>query len=163
MTSVLTYCSSHRHTILDNNTPDGVEAIINETRDPVKRQRKRDWIEHGIEAPSAGEAVFEFEKTLHDMEQTLSKSPWLAGNSYSLADVGMMPYINRLSMLAMEKFWGGRAHVADWFARVRARPSFAPALIAAVPDELVSALAANGARSWPKVEEMLSEVRAGQR
>jgi len=43
--------------------------------------------------------------------------------------------------------------------RLRARPSCAPALIAAVPDELVSALAANGARSWPKVEEMLKTVR----
>ena len=48
MTSVLTYSASHRHTILDNNTPEQVEAIIDETRDPVKRQRKREWIELGI-------------------------------------------------------------------------------------------------------------------
>ena len=163
MTSVLTYSSSHRHTILDNNTPEQVEAIINQTRDPVKRQRKREWIELGIEAPSAREAVIEFEKTLADMEQALTGTPWLAGDAYSLADVGMMPYLNRLSMLHMEAFWAGRPRVADWFARVRARPSFEPALITVVPDDLTQSLAENGARSWPKVEEMLKTVRSASR
>ncbi len=160
MTSVLTYSASHRYTILDNNTPEQVEAIIDETRDPVKRQRKREWIELGIEAPSARAAVVEFEKTLADMEETLSRTPWLAGDAYSLADVGMTPYVNRLSMLGMEGFWNGRAHVVDWFARVRGRESFMPALIAAVPDDLTRSLAANGARSWPRVEAMLETVRA---
>ena len=163
MTSVLTYCASHRHTILDNNTPDQVEAIIDQTRDPVKRKRKREWIELGIEAPSAREAVIEFEKTLTDMEQALARRPWLAGDAFSLADVAMMPYLNRLSMLRMEAFWAGCAHVADWFARVRTRPSFAPALIDIVPEDLARSLAVNGAKSWPKVEEMLTGVRSAVR
>ena len=160
MTSVLTYSASHRYTILDNNTPEQVEAIIDETRDPVKRQRKREWIELGIEAPSARAAVVEFEKTLADMEETLSRTPWLAGDAYSLADVGMTPYVNRLSMLRMEGFWEGRAHVADWFARVRGRASFLPALVDAVPEDLTRSLATNGARSWPRVDAMLETVRA---
>ncbi len=45
MTSVLTYICSHRHTILEGNSPEQVEDIINETRNPVKRNRKRQWIE----------------------------------------------------------------------------------------------------------------------
>ena len=72
----------------------------------------------------------------------------------------MTPYVNRLSMMGMEGFWEGRAHVADWFARVRGRESFEPALIAAVPEDLTRSLAVNGARSWPKVEAMLETVRA---
>ena len=160
MTSVLTYSVSHRHTILDNNTPEQVEAIINQTRDPVKRQRKREWIELGIEAPSARAAVIEFEKTLVDMDEALARTPWLAGQTFSLADVGMMPYINRLSMLNMEQFWQGRRHVADWYARVRERPSYDPSLLTVVPEDLAGSLANNGAQCWPRVEEMLSEVRA---
>ncbi len=148
------------YTILDNNTPEQVEAIIEETRDPVKRQRKREWIELGIEAPSARAAVAEFEKTLADMEATLSRTPWLAGGAYSLADVGMTPYVNRLSMMGMEGFWNGRPNVEGWFARVRDRASFLPALIDAVPDDLTASLATYGARSWPRVEEMLETLRA---
>ena len=160
MTSSLTYAASHRHTILDNNTPEEVEAIIEETRDPVKRQRKREWIERGIEAPSARAAVAEFDNTLADMEAALAGAPWLAGEAYSLADVGMAPYVNRLAMLGMEGFWDTRPRVAGWFARIRARASFAPALIDPVPDGLARSLAENGARSWPRVAEMLEAGRA---
>ena len=160
MTSVLTYSASHRHTILDNNTPEQVEAIINQTRDPVKRQRKREWIELGMAAPSATAAVVAFDETLADMEEALSRTKWLAGEAYSLADVGMMPYLNRLSMMGMEGFWDDRLHVAEWFARVCARDSFMPALIDAVPDALADALAVNGARSWPEIATMLETARA---
>ena len=72
----------------------------------------------------------------------------------------MTPHVNRLSMLGMEGFWNGRAHVVDWFARVRGRDSFMPALIAAVPDDLTRSLAANGAWSWPRIEAMPETVRA---
>ena len=72
----------------------------------------------------------------------------------------MTPYVNRLSMMGMEGFWKDRARVADWFARVRGRASFQPALIAAVPEDLTESLATNGARSWPRVEAMLETVRA---
>ena len=155
MTSVLTYTASHRHTILDNNSPEQVEAIINETRDPVKRQRKREWIELGMDAPTARQAVVEFKKTLEDMNEALATRKWLAGGSYSLADVALSPYLNRLSMLSMDPFWESYPHVADWFDRIRARPSFHPALISWVPDTLANSLATNGARSWPQVKNML--------
>ena len=155
MTSVLTYCASHRHTILDNNSPEQVDAIINETRDPVKRQRKREWIELGMEAPTARQAVTEFEKTLRDMDAALADEPWLAGKTYSLADIALTPYLNRLSMLSMDAFWQRYANVADWFTRIRARAAFQDALYTWVPDTLAQSLATNGERSWPKVQEML--------
>ena len=156
MTSVLTYTASHRHTILHNNSPEQVEAIINETRDPVKRTRKREWIELGMEAPTAREAVTEFTKTLHDMNQALSGRTWLVGDAYSLADIALSPYINRLSMLSMDSFWQRYPNVADWYERIRSRDSFQPALRSWVPDSLTESLATNGAKSWPNVEEMLS-------
>ena len=155
MTSVLTYAASHRHTILSNNSKDQVEAIINETRDPVKRARKREWIELGMDAPTAKQAVAEFKRTLIDMENVLAEQPWLAGNAYSLADVALTPYLNRLSMLSMDEFWQRYARVSDWFRRVRSRASFQPALKEWVPNDLTISLATNGAKSWPKVAAML--------
>lgn len=158
MTSVLTYTASHRHTILDHNTPDQVEAIINETRDPVKRARKREWIELGMDAPTAKQAVTEFTHTLHDMETVLSARPWMAGNTYSLADIALSPYLNRLSMLGMDAFWQRYPHVADWYERIQSRASFVPALRSWVPDDLTQSLATNGAKSWPRVAEMLDAM-----
>jgi len=157
MTSVLTYSASHRHTILDNNTPEQVQAIIDETRDPVKRARKKEWIEMGMDAPTAREAVKEFTRTMVDMDKVLAAHPWIAGNTYSLADVALSPYLNRLSMLSMDAFWQRYPNVSDWYRRIQVRPSFKPALRDWVPDELAQSLATNGARSWGKVEELISE------
>jgi len=158
MTSVLTYAASHRHTILANNSPAQVEEIINETRDPVKRSRKREWIELGMDAPTAREAVTEFTRTLEDMDKTLKNQKWIAGNRYSLADVALTPYLNRLSMLSMDAYWQRYPNVTDWYARIQSRESFKPALRDWVPDDLTESLAINGAKSWPKVEEMLGSV-----
>ena len=158
MTSVLTYAASHRHTILDNNSPDQVEAIISETRDPVKRQRKREWIELGLEAPTARQAIAEFTNTLNDMDEALSKKHWLAGETYSLADIALSPYVNRLSMLSMDPFWQRYSYVSEWFDRIKSRESFGPCLRAWVPESLTQALEQNGRRSWPKVENIIGSA-----
>lgn len=155
MTSVLTYVSSHRHSIIDNNTPEEIEAIINQTTDPVKRERKRDWIELGLEAPSAKMAVAEFKATLTLMNETLAVDKWLAGSAYSLADIALTPYVNRLSMLNMDEFVERYPNVSGWFERIRTRDSFQPAMLSWIPEDLANSLATNGERSWPKVREML--------
>jgi ganglioside-induced differentiation-associated protein 1 len=155
MTSVLTYVSSHRHSIIDNNTPDEIEAIINQTTDPVKRERKRDWIELGLDAPSARMAVAEFKTTLHLMNETLAEGSWLAGDAYSLADIALTPYANRLSMLNMNEFLQRYPNVMEWFERIQARDSFQPAMLSWIPETLATSLATNGERSWPAVRDML--------
>ena len=155
MTSVLTYTASHRNSILAQNSKEQVEKIINETRDPVKRARKREWIEMGMDAPTARQAVAEFQHTLIDMDNVLAGQPWLAGDTYSLADAALTPYVNRLSMLSMDEFWLRYANVADWFDRIRARASFEPAVLKWVPEDLTKSLASNGAQSWPRVAEIL--------
>lgn len=157
MTSVLTYTASHRHSILESNTPEQVQAIIDQTTDPVKRARKKEWIELGMDAPSARQAVREFTRTLADMDKALSGHPWIAGDTYSLADIALSPYLNRLSMLSMDAFWQRYANVADWYERIQARPSFQPALRDWIPDELTNSLATNGAKSWKKVEALMRE------
>lgn len=158
MTSALTYICSHRHTILEGNSPEQVEDIINKTQDPVKRTRKRQWIEQGLDAPGAADAVKMFHSTLSLMEASLGGSPWLAGDTYSLADIALTPYANRLSMLGMKGFWNDLPKVTEWFERVSARPNFEPAVLSWIPDDLVNSLSKNGAKSWPQVKDMLNAL-----
>jgi glutathione S-transferase len=158
MTSALTYICSHRHTILEDNSPEQVEEIINETRDPVKRTRKRQWIELGLDAPGAADAVKMFRSTLRLMEASLEGSLWLAGDTYSLADIALTPYANRLLMLGMKGFWNDLPKVTEWFKRVSARPNFEPAVLSWVPAGLASSLSRNGAKSWPRVKDMLDAL-----
>ena len=63
------------------------------------------------------------------MEQALTGRAWLCGDAFSIADIALTPYVNRLAMLGMEGMWqnGRRPRVEEWFATSRAgRPSRGP-------------------------------------
>jgi glutathione S-transferase len=92
------------------------------------------------------------------MEQALNETAWLAGNALTLADLALVPYVNRLEMLGMHALWsrGRRPAVSDWFDRMRARASFAPSLTDCCPPALTADLKEFGSASWPDVEAILS-------
>lgn len=157
----LTYVSCHRHIIrrLDDAA---LEAYLQSTPEQtVKgswRERKRELIMLGFDAPGV-EAKFRlYDDHLKQMESALSEHEWLAGETFSLADISLAPYVNRLAMLSMAGFWddGRLPRVADWFERIKARRSFEPAMLSWCPPELVDDLARFGAESWQTVRKFIA-------
>jgi glutathione S-transferase len=47
----------------------------------------------------------------------------LAGDSFSNADCAVIPYILRLELLKLAGLWDRYPAIADWWARMRVRPS----------------------------------------
>ncbi len=87
----------------------------------------------------------------------MQESAWLIGPHFTMADVALAPYVNRLAALAMEGLWreGRLPRVEEWFERIRARPTFDPAFIAWMPIALSAEMRANGAKSWPDIAAVL--------
>jgi glutathione S-transferase len=157
--SALTYVVSHRHTILRSGAgsfEDFIKAGVNEGS--TARLRKWQWIQQGLDAPGAADQIRLYDSYLHKMEAALERSQWLVGDTVSMADIAMAPYVNRLAALAMEPMWehGRLPRVADWFARLRSRPTFGPAFVDWLPRELAAEMRANGERSWPRVRALLA-------
>jgi glutathione S-transferase len=101
-------------------------------------------------------AVKTFDKLLQDMDTTLADNEWLAGDRFSLADIAVIPYVNRLDVLNMLAPWPPqRPRVMDWFEHMKARPSFHPAIDEYMPESLTNDFRTNGAKSWPEVEAVL--------
>jgi glutathione S-transferase len=156
--SALTYVVSHRHTILRRGVGSFEEFLKLGAREgTVARSRKWQWIQQGLEAPGAAEQIRLYDAYLHKMEDALRETRWLTGDVFTMADIAMAPYVNRLAGLAMEPLWekGRLPRVDDWFTRVRARPTFVPALVEWLPNELAAELRANGERSWPQVRAIV--------
>ncbi|HTN88918.1 MAG TPA: glutathione binding-like protein, partial [Sorangium sp.] len=63
-------------------------------------------------------------KAFDVMERTLSGQPYLAGATFSLADVTHMPYISYLIASGGGDFVSSRPSVAAWWERVSSRPSW---------------------------------------
>jgi glutathione S-transferase len=157
--SALTYIVSHRHTILREGAGSFEDFLARgggEGR--TARMQKWQWIQHGLDAPGAAEKIRLYDGYLHKMEAALDGADWLVGEHFSMADIAMAPYVNRLAALSMQGLWqrGRLPRVEQWFERVQARPSFAPALIDWVPDDLADEMRANGERSWPDIEALLT-------
>ena len=159
MCGEITFACSHRHTVARLG-PEGLANFLASTP-PVSvttgwHERKKVIVTEGLEAPGIDRSLRLYDDYLQKMEVALSESSWIAGASYSLADIGLAPYVNRLDMMSMSAMWTrSRPNVTDWFERMKARPTFKAQLIDWVPSDLTDDLATNGAASWPQVEQIL--------
>jgi glutathione S-transferase len=117
-------------------TPDGRDAYVARILDPVVRERLQRIMDDGLAAPDATDAARRYDTFVGFMERALAQSNYLVGNSFTLADAGAIPYINRANMLGLGGLWEDRRpRVADWYARMRQRPSFNSAINAYWDDD----------------------------
>ncbi|MDH7796508.1 MULTISPECIES: glutathione S-transferase family protein [unclassified Beijerinckia] len=152
--SAITYIVSHRHTILRQGTGNFDEFLQRGAAEgTAARTLKWQWIQQGIEGPGAADKMRLYDGYLHKMEAALGGREWLVGDRFSMADIAMTPYVNRLDALAMDGLWtGGRLpQVERWFHQVRARPSFKPAFVDWMPQALAEEMRENGQKTWPQI------------
>jgi len=98
--SAITYIVSHRHTILRSGTGSFEEFLERGgSEGAAARRLKWEWIQHGVAAPGAEEKIRLYDSHLHKMVRSLSDAHWLVENTFSMADIAMTPYINRLAVL----------------------------------------------------------------
>ena len=65
--------------------------------------------------------------------RALAETPFLAGDALSLADVSLMPYVAALPIVGAQGIVADTPHVARWWERVSARPSWTAATAACKP------------------------------
>ena len=157
----MTFLCSHRHTVLRKLGIECTEKFLASTPEfsvtSDWRSFKDSIIRNGFEAPGAIEKVRLYDNYLKKMEDALEGNDWLVGNKFSIADIALTPYVNRLAMMSMRGMWeGGRLpNVERWFAAIEAHEHFKSCFIDWVPEDLTNDLRDNGAMSWPEVAKIL--------
>jgi glutathione S-transferase len=102
------------------------------SRVPV-RERRDVWLRlaKGLESDQLERARERIGQCVHKMEQDLAAGPWLAGQSYSLADIAVYSYAAYLPKPAPELVSANAApRTADWLRRMGERPAVKAALAA---------------------------------
>jgi glutathione S-transferase len=89
-----------------------VKAHLGQAPDPE--------IEHAAEA--ALTTAFEV------INRTLARAPYLAGETFSLADISLMPYVASLPLLNADHLLADRRHLTEWWARVSTRSAWQKAI-----------------------------------
>ena len=151
---VLTYGIGTRPMLMQRPREE-IEASLAAIPDPARRAARRSVIDHGVKAPEMEGALRAFVTMLDGMESSLAAGDYLAGPDWSLADASLLPYVLRLDHLAMTPLIEARERVAAWYARMRARDSYAVAVEAFVPEPLVANFRAQGEAVWKDVEALV--------
>ncbi|MCX7312588.1 MAG: glutathione S-transferase family protein [Alphaproteobacteria bacterium] len=93
----------------------------------VRRQFYRNMGRGGSSPEEERASIERLGETIARMDRALANGPWMIGQQFTLADVALVPTLVRMSDIGLADVWADKPRVADWLARVRARPSFAAA------------------------------------
>ncbi len=132
-----------------------LEIFLNKMPDPAKRERNRDTIFKGIDSIYFAGAIQRFDKLLGDMEKALAQGPWLAGEDFSLADIGYAPYLTRLDHLQLQSMWDRRPRLVDWYEQIKTRPGYKTGIGEWLNQSYLTLLQEKGKEAQPRVKEIL--------
>ena len=153
--STITFATANRK-VLIQKSPEDLAAHLAKIPNPDYRERQRLSIAQGLAAPHVAQALRMHDKYIADMEAALADQPYLAGKSYTLADVAATPYLFRAEILGLDRLWQGRRpKVAAWYDRIRSRPSFATAVTGAMTDADRARFTVPRDETWAKAQEVL--------
>ena len=152
--TILTFATAFRPAFL-KMTPEAWQAEINKT--PLRRRAeyKRSVIEHGLDSEFAVEALEHHRKLLSWMAESLKGGPYLAGELFSNADCAAIPYILRLELLKLSGLWDRYPAVAEWWARMRRRPSVKSAIFDLMEEKDWAPFKNLAPDPWPTVQRLL--------
>jgi glutathione S-transferase len=91
---------------------------------PLRKHFYRRMGRDGFPKEDVDAALEMLRMTLERMQKVLSDSPWLVGDTFTLADVSMMPNIVRMDDLGLAHLWADLPRVCDWYERIQSRPAF---------------------------------------
>ncbi len=113
-----------------NWTDDEVEQKLAAIPVPDRREDWRRMARQPFSEADIEHAISNIRRTLDRMEDDLKEAPWLAGTSFSLADIHLSPYIVRIGEhtdrgILLQDY----PRCCDWWHRLTARPAFSRARI----------------------------------
>jgi len=135
---LISHNKRHAHRWTEYIEKHGREKLMNMVRSQPDKQRRADEIRNTDGIPDdivnfAAERVID---ELDLIEQDLQKNDWLCGKTYSLADMAVLPFVERFQAngYGEETTATKRPALASWFERINQRPAVIEAYAFTDPD-----------------------------
>ena len=110
------------------------EELAERLKKVPSKERQEAWrraARRPYTAEEEGEARRRLVLMLDKMEESLGRHAWLVGDTYSLADIAVVPFVKRIDEEIAPDEVSDRKHprVLAWWQQVQSRPAFAEARI----------------------------------
>jgi glutathione S-transferase len=152
--AILSFATAFRAR-LQRMTREAREAELSKSPLTKRTEFKLDVTDRGLESHFVVEAVAYHEKLLSRMDESLEHGRFLAGDGFSLAEAGVIPYIFRLEVLRLAKMWDKRPRIAAWWEQIRQRPSTRTAILDRMGDGDWAPFKNFEPDPWPSVRQMI--------
>ena len=152
--AVLSFGLAFRHQYLTKG--EAGKEMLESIPDPIKRERRRDVIAKGLDSQYFKMAVARLLTLYRDMDNALASHAWLAGDGYTIADAAFTPYIVRLEHLDVMGLLDPTPRTADWYRRIKVRPSFQAAIVNWENASYLDLMKREGRKNWPKIKEIMA-------
>lgn len=146
------HCAMPGRAALQALSPDRLEAMLQAMPNRRDRALRAAAARQGVEAPEFADAVRTQAEMLDAIDAALAGQTFLIGDQITHADLVALPYVARLEQMGLIKLVeaAGRERLADWYSRMKARPSWA-ATIGTLPRQVVDHWQSLGRKAWPQV------------
>jgi glutathione S-transferase len=126
-------------------------------KSPLKRRAeyKRSVIENGLDSEFVTDALAQHQKMISWMAENLKRGRYLAGDAFSNADAAVIPYMLRLELLKLSGMWAQYPAVADWWTRMRQRPSVTATILDRMTEADWAPFKNLSPDPWPQVQSLL--------
>ena len=155
---VLGVCIVNRH-IYREKGEEKIGKYYAAMKDGVRRKNDLVNIESGMDSPLLPDAVRSFRSLFEEMDRWLGTHPWLAGSSYSLADMALVVYVRRLESFMMAPLWSELRHLDEWYRRIESRPAYQRAVVK-WGDVTEEKRRVHGTEAFPKLQELWAAATA---
>ena len=132
--------------------PERLEAMLQAMPNRRDRALRAAAARQGVEAPEFADAVRTQEEMLDALDTSLTDHDFLIGDEVSHADLVALPYVARLEQMGLLALIddAGRASLAGWYDRMKARPSWRET-IGALPPQVIQHWQTLGRQAWPAI------------
>jgi glutathione S-transferase len=153
---ILSFCIAFRHDFLSKSDAE-MQKFFDDMSDPQKKEFYETTIKHGMDHPEFISAAHQFDKLLHNMEIFLGHHEWLAGESYTLADIGFTPYMLRLDHLQLSPWWQDKPNLKNWYQQLQERDNYQSAITSWLPQPAIDNFQRVATQAWEQVSQILDK------
>lgn len=151
----LTFSTGARDLTLSTKSSDEIKAALDRMPDPIARLKRADLTENGLASPHVSLALRNLRRTFADMDKALASGPWVSGEEHGIADVALLPYVDRIERLGFEGLWAERTpRIGDWLLRMQDRPSYDLEVRGRIDGESAKRTRLAAERHWPELATM---------
>ena len=154
----LTFSTVQREQILAKKTAEEIAASIALMPDPIKALKREDLLKNGLDSIHVTQALKILRRAFSDMDDALKHSTWISGPDFGIADIAVVPYIDRLERLGFGALMRD-TQISDWLTAMQARASYQTEVRGKIDPSAAEKMRSSGDRFWPVLEKSWTITR----